>query len=324
VIGLRIKLAIAALFVATVSSALPSTLAVDTPATAAPIYWRELPSPAYLWPGDGAIYYTLTTANGSIAHLIVIDLKHGKWVLKPAVNDPTTATADTANKFKSSAAVNGGYFNLSDGASASYVVIDGKEVANPRVNKALIENPKLQSYLEQIFNRSEIRMFVDESGSQVVRIMQHNDPVPQGLRLLHSLQAGPQLLPTLRDREEAFVRVEPDGKEVDSIGARRQAARTAFGITSEGYAMMLCVTPTNQDSDSHGLTLVELSDLLKNLGCSEAINLDGGASTTMFVRLQTAAPDNPSEVTSGRVVCGRTPETKVKSVFLLQKAAAVK
>src|SRR5262249_22260338 len=146
----------------------------------------------------------------------------------------------------------------------------------------------------------------------------------QGLRLLNSLQAGPQLLPTLRDREEAFVRVEPDGKESDSIGARRQAARTAFGITAEGYAMMLSATPTNQDSDSHGLTLVELSELLKNLGCTEAINLDGGASTTMFVRLRTAASDSPIEATSGRVVCGRTPETKVKSVLLLQKAAPVK
>jgi hypothetical protein len=313
-------LVVAALFVATVSSVLPSTLAVDTPSTAGPIYWRELRSPSYLWPGDGAIYYTLDTANGSKAHLVVIDLKRGKWNLKPAVNDPTAATSETANKFQASAAVNGGYFNLSDGASASYVVIDGKEVANPRINKALTENPKLATYLEHIFNRSEIRILVDESGSQAVRIMQHNDPVPQGLRLLHSLQAGPQLLPTVRDREEAFVRIELDGKEADSIGARRQAARTAFGITDDGYAMMLCVAPNNQDGESHGVTLVQLAELLKNLGCAQAINLDGGASTTMFVRLRTAAADSPLAVTPPAVVCGRTPETKVKSVLLLQKA----
>jgi len=135
------------------------------------------------------------------------------------------------------------------------------------------------------------------------------------------LQAGPQLLPSVRDREEAFVRIEPDGKEVDSIGCRRQAARTAFGITDEGYAMMICVSPNHQDSESHGLTLVELSDLLKKLGCTQAINLDGGASTTMFVRLRTAAADSPLAVTPGPVVCGRTPETKVKSVLLLQKSA---
>jgi len=320
VIRLRVKLAAAALLAATVSSILPATLAIEAPSTAGPIYWRELPSPTYLWPGDGAIYYTLDTPNGSKAHLVVIDLKQGKWSLKPAINDPTAATSDTAGRFKASAAVNGGYFNLSDGLSTSYVVIDGKEVANPRINKALIENPKLQPYLEHIFNRSEIRILVNENGSQTVRIVPHNDPVPQGMRLLHSLQAGPQLLPTIGDREEAFVRTDPDGKEADSIGARRQAARTAFGITDEGYAMMLCVTPNNQDGEIHGVTLVELADLLKSLGCSQAINLDGGASTTMFVRERTAASDSPLAVTPGRAVCGRTPETKVKSVLLLQKA----
>ncbi len=323
---IRFKLSplIVAFVVATVTFALPSSVAVDTPSAAAAMDWRELESPRYLWPGGGAIYYSLDTKNGTKAHLIVVDTRSGKWRFRPVVNDPTAATSDTAVKYKASGAVNGGYFNITDGVSASYVFIDGKEAASPRINRALIENPKLASYLEHIFNRSEIRILLDDSGAQTIRIMPHEDPVPSGLRLLHSLQAGPQLLPTLSERQEAFVRVEPDGKEADSIGCRRRAARTAFGITAEGYAMLVCVSAAGQDPESRGLTLAELAELLKVLGCTQAINLDGGASSTMWVRLRNAAPDSPIEVTPGQVVCSRQPETKVKSVLLLHSAEPLK
>lgn len=44
---------------------------------------------------------------------------------------------------------------------------------------------------------------------------------------------------------------------------------------------------------------------MKGLGCTEAINLDGGASTTMFAGTTT--------------VCGKKPETRVKSILLLEQ-----
>lgn len=68
------------------------------------------------------------------------------------------------------------------------------------------------------------------------------------------------------------------------------------------------------------MTLTQLADLLKSLGCTQALNLDGGASSTMFVRT-TSEGQEPGALPAGKTVCGRTPETQVKSVLLLQPTA---
>lgn len=57
--------------------------------------------------------------------------------------------------------------------------------------------------------------------------------------------------------------------------------RTAFGVTAEGK--FLLVTLDGRQSTSAGMTLAELADLMLSLGAVDAINLDGGGSTTMVV-----------------------------------------
>jgi hypothetical protein len=284
-------------------------------ATAIPLRWQNLGSPQQLWPGKGAIYYTFSTERGARVHLIVVDLKSGKWQLKPAVGQATSPCSVTAEKENASAAINAGYFNLSDGASTSFVTVDGKECANPNANKGLVDNPKLKTFLPQIFNRSELRILQNSDGKAILDIVAHDAPLPAGTRLIHALQAGPQLLPVITAEKEAFVRTESDGQKVDSIGTTRGAARTAIGLTDDGYALLASVADARQDPESAGISLQELADLLKKLGCVKALNFDGGASTTMYVRMM-PAPITPV-VPAGQVVCGKTPETRVKSVLLL-------
>ncbi len=60
--------------------------------------------------------------------------------------------------------------------------------------------------------------------------------------------------------------------------ARRPAARTALGTKSDGS--LICYT-VDKSSVSDGLTLLQLADRMKELGCEKAINLDGGGSTTI-------------------------------------------
>jgi hypothetical protein len=267
--------------------------------------WQELKSPHYIYPTGDAIYYSFKLDNGSQAHLIVVNTKAGKWRIRPAISEATAPTSTLAQKESASAAVNGGYFNLTDGVSAGYVVRDGKQVADPTINKALIEN------------RSEIR-FLDRGGKTEISIANHKDAIPAGTRLVDSLQAGPRLLPQVTAREEAFLRTEPDGKETDSIGVKREAARTAFGITNDGYAMMITVASSGQDAESNGVTLSQLADVLKGLGCTQAINLDGGASTTMFIKLSPVNSNGPVDAPPGTVVCGKSPETRIKSILLIE------
>lgn len=58
--------------------------------------------------------------------------------------------------------------------------------------------------------------------------------------------------------------------------------RTALGITSEGR--LLIVTVDGRQTISGGVSLPELSRLMKRLGAVDAINLDGGGSTTLAAR----------------------------------------
>ncbi|HEY9784184.1 MAG TPA: phosphodiester glycosidase family protein, partial [Candidatus Obscuribacterales bacterium] len=182
------------------------------------------------------------------------------------------------------AAINAGFFNLSDGESASYVFIDGKKMCEPRENHDLVSNPRLKPFLEQIFNRTEVRFVEDSSGRRSVLFARHNQRLPNRVKLIHSIQAGPRLLPTFTAADEAFIRTEADGKDVDSIGCKRTAARTAFGVTADNRALLLTVAGKGQDEFSSGITLDQLIAVLRRLGCVSAINFDGGTSTTMAVR----------------------------------------
>lgn len=279
-------------------------------------HWRDLKAPHQIWPyGNGAIYYSFDLGSGSHAHLVVLNYRSTKWRIRPALASPTTSpTSEVALREHASAAVNGGYFNLKEGgASTSYVTIDGVMVADPRTNKLLVENPKLQPFLPQIFNRTEVR-FLEPTAIQFAK---HNDPLPPHTKLVHSLQAGPRLLPAIDAVEEAFYRTEPDGTITDAISTKRPAARTAFGITPDGYALFLTIAGKGQDPESSGITTEELATVLKHLGCSDAINLDGGASTTMYVRIGTVG-QRTDNIPPGTVVCGKNPETRVKSILMLE------
>jgi hypothetical protein len=238
--------------------------------------------------------------------------KGGGLRLAAKLSPKCEPTSKQAKENKALAALNGGYFNLSDGASIGYVVVDGTVQADPNNNQALLQNPKLRPFLPQIFKRSELRVMEDGSGALHYTVAAHDAPLPQGLKLVDSLQGGPRLLPDLTASQEAFVRIEADGHESDSIGAKLTAARTAIGLCDNGGFMLVCVAGKKQDEFSAGLTLADLAKLLSNLGAREALNFDGGTSTTMVLK--------GGALQSGRDYCmlvGREPETLVKSTLCL-------
>lgn len=82
-----------------------------------------------------------------------------------------------------------------------------------------------------------------------------------------------------------------DGREaagLDSAGGAAFAAqrhpRTAVGHDSSGRRLILVTVDGRQPPYSAGMTLRELAVLMRDLGAYEALNLDGGGSTTMVVR----------------------------------------
>lgn len=65
--------------------------------------------------------------------------------------------------------------------------------------------------------------------------------------------------------------------------ARDRHPRTAFGVSADGRTGWLVVVDGRQTVVSEGATLPELTDFFRELGAADAINLDGGGSTTLAV-----------------------------------------
>jgi len=63
---------------------------------------------------------------------------------------------------------------------------------------------------------------------------------------------------------------------------------------------MLVTVDGRQPKKSVGMTIEELAVLMTGLGCVEAINLDGGGSTTMVINGRVV--NNPSDATGERPI----------------------
>ncbi len=116
---------------------------------------------------------------------------------------------------------------------------------------------------------------------------------PGSLPLPILLGAGPQLL-----RQGVVVLREQVESYAPSFLTDR-APRTAIGWQSDG-TILLVVVDGRQPQWSIGMTLAELAELMRDFGCQEALNLDGGGSTTMVVRDRVV--NRPSDATGERPV----------------------
>ncbi len=76
--------------------------------------------------------------------------------------------------------------------------------------------------------------------------------------------------------------------------------RTAFGWNKDQY--FLVVVDGRQKDLSVGMTLPELADLMLNLGCTNALNLDGGGSSTLW--LAGSIMNSPSDRQERRIANG--------------------
>ena len=89
----------------------------------------------------------------------------------------------------------------------------------------------------------------------------------------HILSGGPYLV------KDGEVYVDMTEEKLSSVGGRNP--RTAIGYTKDNHLIML--TADGREGASIGLTLNELAKLMKQLGCENAMNLDGGGSTVMYI-----------------------------------------
>ncbi|TAE38505.1 MAG: phosphodiester glycosidase family protein [Runella slithyformis] len=92
-----------------------------------------------------------------------------------------------------------------------------------------------------------------------------------------------------------------DTEELISVNNTTRRARTAIGYMLNNVAVMLVVEEGT--SQSVGVTLQQLATMMKDIGMFEALNLDGGGSTTLLINgVQAIQPSDGSQRAMSTVV----------------------
>ena len=134
-----------------------------------------------------------------------------------------------------------------------------------------------------------------------VRPAPSDGPIPAGSTVLLAREAGADALAALNPGDAVGVSYEPrtdTGKIAVAVGGNvvlvrdgviqpvdtvAMHSRTAVGFSADGTKMWLA-TVDGRQADSRGMTELELARHLKSLGADDAINLDGGGSSTLLAR----------------------------------------
>jgi len=98
--------------------------------------------------------------------------------------------------------------------------------------------------------------------------------IPEWKNVKHIVSGGPYLV------KNGEVFIDATEQKLGAIGGRNP--RTAIGYTKDNHVII--VTADGRENASVGMTLKELAYFMQSLGCVNAMNLDGGGSTVMYVQ----------------------------------------
>ncbi len=97
--------------------------------------------------------------------------------------------------------------------------------------------------------------------------------LPEWENVNHIISGGPYLV------KDGSVFIDVTAQKLGAITGKNP--RTAIGYTAENEFIM--VTVDGREQASVGMTLGELARMMKEFGCVNAMNLDGGGSSVMYV-----------------------------------------
>ncbi len=124
---------------------------------------------------------------------------------------------------------------------------------------------------------------------------------PEWKNVKHIISGGPYLV------KDGEVFVDMTAQKLTAIGGRNP--RSAIGYTADNRLVLVAVD--GREGSSIGMTLMELANFMKSVGCIGAINLDGGGSTVMYV--DGAVVNNPHQKggipLSNAIILARTAES---------------
>jgi hypothetical protein len=257
------------------------------------INWEDVSS-NYEFPNGLKLFHGTISGNpGFFAWYFEVDMNQPDIAIRPYLVSGTEQVHNFSGQVGAYGAINGGFFTTG-GASVSSVIYPGQVLARNLISVTRTVGGVTQTYpvIRPIFALNNDRslsaewvyhhsynfddIYIYDEPLQYVCNDPNPLPVPvkadgyQYEDIAYGLGGGPMLI---KDGEIAFTYCEGIwwGSGVD-LNVNRP--RTAVGYTLDNKVIMLV---------TNSLKIEDLPQLMLDLGCHEAINLDGGGSTAMAV-----------------------------------------
>jgi exopolysaccharide biosynthesis protein len=185
-----------------------------------------------------------------------IDTAGGAFEFGVAVAGPPLVTSAFAVQENAIVAVNATFFNMKEGYNVHYV----------RVNDSIVAKTA-----EEEFGIRATGLFTAEGEAADISMWSPEKEDAGIISVEDAIVSGPLLL--------------DDGLDLHLDNSNfnvNRHPRTMVGLTGSGH-LLFVVVDGRQPGYAEGMSLFELRALARSLGCTDALNLDGGGSTTMVI-----------------------------------------
>ena len=202
----------------------------------------------------------LFASNQQIFVLEIPDTAH--YTLAFAHEPRRTKTSEMAQKHDAVAAINGSFFDMDQHFPVCYLRIDSVELGENTPGKDTV-NRKYYQYGTLCLSHDSVFILKTDSPRHWEEALPYPDIMTAGPLLIWH-----DTLQYMRD-DRTFV--------------TNRHNRTAVGIRDDGTVLLLVADGRHKQAE--GLSLTELQQIFRWLGCRDALNLDGGGSTTLFLNI---------------------------------------
>lgn len=292
------------------------TVTLGNAGTSITFNWEKIENKSL--PEEIQLFQTSDQLNGRPfkAWYAVADMSKGNLEFRVNLPSEATTVANQAKEFGSDCIllVNGGYFY--NGQHIGVAVIDGASQGSISAARGSLY-PEDAEY-ESMYNVTKGIFGIDANGMPAVYWVgstdsgqrYYNQPLPSVVgeakypeasdtnpsepvawNPVHALSAGPVLLKngvipfdfSLTSKGFYMTNYEVTAKDIfrhDDADMSRPD-RTAIGYTDDGKLIFFVCD--GRIEESRGANLYEVAQIMKGLGCKEAVNMDGGGSSTIVI-----------------------------------------
>lgn len=229
---------------------------------------------------NGISYECISNGRFTSIHILVVDPKeHAIIPVKASGDEIERETVMTlAKRYGAVAAVNGGFWKL-NGSPAGILKINHHWHGTPTKPRGAIgwsnNNPKV--LIDKILTNYQLSDCPNEGEIEVIPMSVPPTTTPEEWKELEHIVGGTPVVVSRGNIIEDYS----SEQTLTSFLVKRHP-RTAVGIRDTGEWVFV-VVDGRFCGFLGGMTMKELAELMLELGCVEALNLDGGGSSTMVI-----------------------------------------